>query len=621
MHSRLVVLALLALAPACPPKDTGSAPPVDTSETQDTHEDTEDTEDTTPGGDSGTEEIPGADATYDEPPLCSVSLTCSQEVPDEPKVPCSLEVTQADGDILYSGMAGVELRGRSSIWFPKPQYSLELWSGQETVLAAGSEWSYLDTGVPPDPAWTTAAYDDSAWSRGTAPLGYGDPVTTTVSYGPDSANKHVTTWFRKELEVADPGAFQALALSLRQDDGAVVWLNGEEVYRYNMPDGEIGATTLAASPTDGDEETTFQGVDLDPGSFVAGVNVLAVEVHQASLGSSDLVFDLSLVGTGEDVSVNFLDMGGESDWILNGAYVDRALFRNKLVYDLFQSMGGTERYAPQSRFCQLSLNGDWVGIYMLAENIKKDDDRVDIQEDPSGQGGSFIVKTDDMDEPILENKVGSGDWVLVYPKMEDATDAEKEGIAATIGAWQDAMVGGYRADPDRGILQYMDADSVVDYILIQEFAKNADAYSLSVHMWKDVDGKMHMAPWDIDLSFGYPVTDCGAEGWLRRQDWVWGALDTPEIYARFAPRWAELRAGELATDKVLARIDAYREVLGDTVYDNFERWPMEDITFEWDGQDWLCPVGSYDEEYDRFRAWVEERLTWMDANIATFYGA
>ena len=574
----------------------------------------------TDSDDTAVEQIPSAPLDDTEPRLCSLELTCTDPIVDEPKTPCQLEVAEADGDVLYSGLAGVEMRGRSSQWFPKPQYSVELWSSEETLLAAGASWRFHDNGVDPGEGWNTADYDDSAWSEGLAPLGYGDPVTTSVSYGPDSASKYVTTWFRRTLEVADPAAWQSLSLAVRQDDGAVVYLNGREIYRYNLPDGDLTSITLASTPADGDEETAFETVSIGTEALVAGTNVLAAEVHQASLGSSDLVFDLSLRAIGEDVSVNFFGMGGESDWIFNGAYADRALFRNKLTYDLFQSMGGPERYAAESHFCQLTLNGEWQGIYLLGENIKRDDDRLDLQDDPTGMGGSFIVKTDDQDEYLLDNPVGRGAWVLVWPKMGDATESQKAGIAEWIGAWQDAMVGGYRADPDRGILQYMDADSAVDYVLLQEFAKNADGYGLSVHLWKDVDGKMHFAPWDIDLSYGYPVTDCGAEGWLLRQDFTWALLDTPEIYARFAPRWAELRAGEFATERILARIDAYRDVMGETVYDNFERWPMEEITFEWGGQDWLCPVASYDEEYDRFRQWVQDRLTWMDANIDTFYG-
>src|SRR5690606_12726858 len=95
-------------------------------------------------------------------------------------------------------------------------------SASELVLVApGSTWRYLDTGVAPGPGWTTLAYDDSAWAQGPAPLGYGLPnLGTTVSYGPDPTARHPTTWFRQTFTAPDPTGFEAFSLHLRRDDGA-----------------------------------------------------------------------------------------------------------------------------------------------------------------------------------------------------------------------------------------------------------------------------------------------------------------------------------------------------------------------------------------------------------------
>jgi hypothetical protein len=164
------------------------------------------------------------------------------------------------------------------------------------LVARGSTWRYRDTGVDPGPAWRAPRYDDSAWPAGPAELGYGDgDEQTVVSFGPDAQAKHVTTWFRRTFQVVSPGTFQGLLLKLERDDGVVVWLNGREAYRWNLP-AEPGASTTAGYAVAGANEAALWSTFLDPRLLVAGTNVLAVEVHQSSAQSSDVSFDLELVG-------------------------------------------------------------------------------------------------------------------------------------------------------------------------------------------------------------------------------------------------------------------------------------------------------------------------------------
>ncbi|MCK6502208.1 lamin tail domain-containing protein [Myxococcota bacterium] len=164
----------------------------------------------------------------------------------------------------------------------------------ELLVAAGSTWAYRDDGSAPGADWTTLAHDDSAWSRGGAPLGYGDTVTTTVSYGANPDDKHVTTWFRHSFRVTGADALLGLDLGLRRDDGAVVWLNGAEVVRSNMPEGAVDAGTLATASVGDGDETAYFSWSLDPAALVEGDNILAVEIHQAAVNSSDIGFDLYL---------------------------------------------------------------------------------------------------------------------------------------------------------------------------------------------------------------------------------------------------------------------------------------------------------------------------------------
>ena len=169
----------------------------------------------------------------------------------------------------------------------------------DTVLVpATAAWKYLDNGSDQATAWRLPSFDDSAWAAGPAELGYGDGgEATTVGFGPDPNNKYITTYFRHVFSVANPSAYQSLTLDLRRDDGAVVYLNGAEVFRSNMPSGEITSTTLASVAVGGSDETTYVVETLSPSSLVAGTNVLAVEIHQANVTSTDISFALELLAS------------------------------------------------------------------------------------------------------------------------------------------------------------------------------------------------------------------------------------------------------------------------------------------------------------------------------------
>ncbi len=172
-------------------------------------------------------------------------------------------------------------------------------SADTILVPAGSAWRYRDDGSNQGTAWRAAAFNDSAWPLGAAQLGYGDgDEATVVGFGPDPNSKYVTTYFRHAFTVTDPAAFAGLTLELTRDDGAVVFLNGVEVFRSNMPAGAIAHTTLASSAIGGTAESTFYSTTVNPALLVAGGNVLAAEVHQANGTSSDVSFDLRLSASG-----------------------------------------------------------------------------------------------------------------------------------------------------------------------------------------------------------------------------------------------------------------------------------------------------------------------------------
>ena len=177
-----------------------------------------------------------------------------------------------------------------------------LLSPQTTIVNYNSSWKYLDNGSNQNSAWKNVSFNDASWPTGTGAFGYGTTgITTTVSFGSNNKKKHITTYFRKTISVADASIYSSFTLNLKRDDGAVVYVNGTEVYRSNMPTGTIGFNTKASSEAT-DNGTAIQTATLGAGAFVTGTNVIAVEIHQAANNGPDLFFDLQLNGIADVTS-------------------------------------------------------------------------------------------------------------------------------------------------------------------------------------------------------------------------------------------------------------------------------------------------------------------------------
>ncbi|MGH9656968.1 MAG: metallophosphoesterase family protein, partial [Bryobacteraceae bacterium] len=163
------------------------------------------------------------------------------------------------------------------------------------LIPTTAVWRYLDNGTNQGTAWRATAFNDAAWKTGPAQLGYGDgDEATVVSYGNNANKKHITTYFRHAFSVSNPAAIGGLQLRLLRDDGAIVYLNGTEVFRSNMPAGNINFNTVAGTSVEGAAESTFYTQTVSPSLLATGTNVIAVEVHQVTKNSADLSFNLEL---------------------------------------------------------------------------------------------------------------------------------------------------------------------------------------------------------------------------------------------------------------------------------------------------------------------------------------
>jgi hypothetical protein len=265
-------------------------------------------------------------------------------------------------------------------------------AAQEVLVPQGALWRYSDTGVTPGDGWQAVSFDDATWNAGPAILGYGDgDVTTVIRYGPASTNKFITTYFRHAFVVSNAATFDRLRVRLLRDDGAVVYLNGTEVLRDNLPAGTITNTTVALTAVGGAEERAYFSFTVSAAYLVEGTNVLAVEVHQSSPTSSDVAFDLALTAEWPPFVITPLvtgdPVGGTNGTIdLAVTVSDPALRSSNVTVQFHLRLAGpapgpdfTLVVLPDTQYYTAGLNGgtpamfaaqtDWIVSNRVARNI------------------------------------------------------------------------------------------------------------------------------------------------------------------------------------------------------------------------------------------------------------
>ena len=329
----------------------------------------------------------------------------------------------------------------------------------------------------------------------------------------------------------------------------------------------------------------------------------------------------------EDEDVSLLGMPEENDWILNGPFDDKTMIRNTLVYRLSNDMG---RYASRTRFCELILNDDYQGVYVLMEKIKRDKNRVDISKlnpdeiEGDDLTGGYIIK---LDKTSGENVAG---WTSAnsiyyqydYPKPDEIVTQQKQYIRQFVTDFEALMKSSHWNDPVTGYPAMIDLDSFVDHFILNEFARNIDGYRLSAYLYKDKDskdGRLHAGPvWDFNLSFGkawYPQDRHITTGWevhhnTRLPDdspkipfwWIQLAHD-PIFAGRVAERWSELRTGLLDKDSLNHRIDLLADTLSEARERNSTRWTE------------MGTLSVYQSEISYLKQWISQRIDWIDANL------
>ena len=236
-------------------------------------------------------------------------------------------------------------------------------SATNELFNMNDTWKYYDGGALAS-NWKSDSYNDSGWSSGQAPLGYKMiGVKTTVSYGSDANRKNPTTYFRKSINLsATPLRSDAFLLNYQVDDGFVVYVNGQEAGRFNMPDGDITFNTFSSSYA---ENTPMTGtIELPPSLFKSGNNTIAVEIHNNSYTSSDQFWTAELltsIGSAADELVS-------TDSVLNIT----ADSGKQIFVACFKPMSDEEQTAQGIMPVRINEVSASNGIY-VNEYFKRDD--------------------------------------------------------------------------------------------------------------------------------------------------------------------------------------------------------------------------------------------------------
>jgi hypothetical protein len=168
----------------------------------------------------------------------------------------------------------------------------------EVLIPRGATWKYLETASQPPSTWIALGYNETGWKSGLAPLGYGNTgEVAVIGFGSDELNKYPTAYFRLTTTLHGLDGYVTFTVRVRRDDSAAVYMNGVEVYRSNLPSGPLTYSTLALASVSSPEEFTYFDAEVPAALLVEGPNQLAAEVHQRTVASNDLIFDLELVGT------------------------------------------------------------------------------------------------------------------------------------------------------------------------------------------------------------------------------------------------------------------------------------------------------------------------------------
>ena len=323
--------------------------------------------------------------------------------------------------------------------------------------------------------------------------------------------------------------------------------------------------------------------------------------------------------------VSLAGMGANSEWVLNGPYLDKTLIRNKLVYDLARELNG---WAPDTRFVELFVDGEYQGVYLAVEPVTNGESRLRLAEFGLLSGETaYIVNRDRIDTGSEEidtwgktNGYTYNALYIRYPSKNKITEKQKEYIQKDISEFEQALYGKNFSDKRIGYQAYIDMDNWVDYFIINEFAMNYDAGNLSTYLYKELDGKLQLAVWDFNNGFDNyqwfrtetDVLHTVENSWFQR---LW---QDEAFRERVCERYVQLRKTTLSDEHIAEKIASYQEELGEAVDRNFKVWGYsfkENLLAGTSKEGTSRNIRSYEEAMKQLTDTIRERLAYLDKEL------
>lgn len=325
---------------------------------------------------------------------------------------------------------------------------------------------------------------------------------------------------------------------------------------------------------------------------------------------------------GKNRNIELLGLPRENDWILHAPYSDKTLMRNVIAYEAARRMGW---YASRTRFCEVIRNGRYDGVYVLMEKLKRDVNRVAL--DNEGIEGGYLIEFTAQarvkeSDKFFRSPVTRAPVIFSDPDEDEIDNDEAVWMENYFIAAEQALYSDDFESNSVGWRNYFDERAMMDYVLLNELFKNQDAFYISTFLHKSANGKLVIGPaWDFNISSGnsnYGPSQF-LEGWmLAERAWPSRLYQDERFCELLQWRWQNLRDGRFV-EKLIAEIDDNAALLANAQERNFARWPILGMYIWPNAED--PDTGRFRDTYAAevafLKQWLTDRAAWIDTNIET----
>lgn len=334
---------------------------------------------------------------------------------------------------------------------------------------------------------------------------------------------------------------------------------------------------------------------------------------------------------GNENKQSLAGMASHNEWALNGPFLDRSLLRNYLCLNI---AGEIMDYAPNVRYCELFVNGEYKGVYLLMETISRGEGRLNISKPENNRDmTSFIVRWDR--EGKGDNELDNFTYYTYqsdvsaldvrYPGKNSITNGRLEYINKEINKIEKSLYSMDLYDDKNSYTELLDINEFAEYFVINEFFRNVDAGRFSTFYYKDIRGKIKPVVWDFnnacDNYIDYIWDETGFS--LQNAPWISRLLKDEKFVDAVINKYHTLRDSFLSDDYLLEYINQTDEWLEDAIVRNDELYGYVYDLNNYNGMNFLTPVErnveSHEEAVEQLKSYIQKRGKWLDEHIDTLY--